>query len=127
MPELNHIHHIKIPKSTHSIPNEIEKPVMSTKIFIVLLITQIISSLLVSSPIFALSKYRNNFDWINFEATKVKTITTTTSAIFIARFSKNSHDKNQSMTWEEDWGESVSQEDTAAHNPCGISERSTKI
>ena len=77
----NQIQPMKIHKSTHNIPSEIEKPVIRTNIFIVLLITQIISSLLASSHIFAASKYVNNRDCINFDAIKVIAITTITRTI----------------------------------------------
>lgn len=57
----NQIPHIKIHKSTPKTHRVIEKPVIKTIIFTVLLITPITSSLLPSSQIFALSRYQNNF------------------------------------------------------------------
>lgn len=87
----NQIPHINIHKSTHKTHSVIENPVMSTIIFTVLLITPMISSLLPSSQIFALSRYQNIFPWINLERINVKNITITAKIIF----SRTSVEKNQ--------------------------------
>jgi hypothetical protein len=87
---------------------------MRTKIFIVLLITPIISSLLASSQILAASRYLNNLDCINFDATNVRAITTTTKTILIAKFNKNSPEKNQRITSPEVFADSGSPEDMTA-------------
>jgi hypothetical protein len=110
----NQIHPINIPKSTQSIHKEIENHVIRTKIFIVLLITPIISSLLASSQIFAASRYLNSLDCINFDAIKVRAITTTTKNILIAKFNKNSPEKNQRITSPEVFADSGFPEDTTA-------------
>jgi len=78
----NQIHPINIPRSTPNTHRVIENHVISTIIFIVLLITPIISSLLHSSQMFAASRYPKSFDWINLERIIVKNITTIANTIF---------------------------------------------
>lgn len=77
----NQIPHIKIHKSTQRIQSVTENPVIRTIILTVRLITQITSSLLHSSQIFAFSRYPNIFAWISLESINVSTITMTANTI----------------------------------------------
>ena len=106
---------MNIPKSTHNIHSEIENHVIRTNIFIVLLITPIISSLLSSSQILAASKYRISLDCINLDTINVRAMTTTTNTMLIAKFNKNSPEKNHSKIWPEVLTDSDSQAQTAAN------------
>jgi len=85
----NHIPHIKIARSTPSIPSVIENQTASIAIFTVLLITQISSSFQASPQRVPLSKYPKSLFLAILDTAKVRTTVTNAKTILKSTWAEN--------------------------------------